>query len=47
MPAAIMLGTATFTMSAEPGTPSIQNTIPMPFFGTTPFTAPGSASSPR
>src|SRR5271166_5186705 len=24
-----------------PGTPSIQNTIPMPFFGTTPFAAPG------
>jgi H+/gluconate symporter-like permease len=41
MPAAIMLGTATFTMSALPGTPSIQNTIPMPFFGTTPFAAPG------
>ena len=40
-PAAIMLGTATFTMSAMPGTPSIQNTIPMPFFGTTPFAAPG------
>jgi H+/gluconate symporter-like permease len=41
MPAAIMLGTSTFTMSATPGTPSIQNTIPMPFFGTTPFAAPG------
>ncbi len=41
MPAAIMLGTATFTMSAMPGTPSIQNTIPMPVFGTTPFAAPG------
>ena len=41
MPASIMLGTATFTMSAMPGTPSIQNTIPMPFFGTTPFAAPG------
>src|SRR5208282_896909 len=41
MPAAIMLGTATFTMSAMPGTPSIQNAIPMPFFGTTPFAAPG------
>src|SRR3974390_1572670 len=41
MPAAIMPGTATFTMSAMPGTPSIQNTIPMPFFGTTPFAAPG------
>jgi H+/gluconate symporter-like permease len=24
-----------------PGTPSIQNAIPMPFFGTTPFAAPG------
>ncbi len=41
MPAAIMLGTSTFTMSAMPGAPSIQNTIPMPFFGTTPFAAPG------
>ena len=28
-------------MSAMPGTPSIQNAIPMPFFGTTPFAAPG------
>jgi H+/gluconate symporter-like permease len=41
MPAAIMLGTATFTMSALPGSPAIQNAIPMPFFGTTPFAAPG------
>src|SRR5271170_4558770 len=41
MPAAIALGTSTFTMSALPGTPSIQNAIPMPFFGTTPFAAPG------
>jgi H+/gluconate symporter-like permease len=41
MPAAIILGTSTFTMSALPGTPSIQNAIPMPFFGTTPFAAPG------
>jgi H+/gluconate symporter-like permease len=41
MPAAIVLGTSTFTMSALPGTPSIQNSIPMPFFGTTPFAAPG------
>jgi H+/gluconate symporter-like permease len=40
MPAAIVLGTSTFTMSALPGTPSIQNAIPMPFFGTTPFAAP-------
>jgi H+/gluconate symporter-like permease len=41
MPGAIALGTSTFTMSALPGTPSIQNAIPMPFFGTTPFAAPG------
>ncbi len=41
MPAAIMLGASTFTMSALPGTPAIQNAIPMPFFGTTPFAAPG------
>lgn len=41
MPAAIVLGTSTFTMSALPGTPAIQNAIPMPFFSTTPFAAPG------
>ncbi len=41
MPAAIMLGASTFTMSALPGTPAIQNAIPTPFFGTTPFAAPG------
>jgi H+/gluconate symporter-like permease len=41
LPAAIALGTMTFTMSALPGTPAIQNAIPMPFFGTTPFAAPG------
>jgi H+/gluconate symporter-like permease len=41
MPAAIALGTTTFTMTAMPGTPAIQNAIPMPFFGTTPFAAPG------
>ena len=41
MPAAIALGTSTFTMSAMPGTPSIQNAIPMPFFGTTALAAPG------
>lgn len=41
MPAAIMLGSSTFTMSALPGTPAIPNTIPMPFFGTTPYAAPG------
>jgi H+/gluconate symporter-like permease len=41
MPAAIALGACTFTMTALPGTPAIQNAIPMPFFGTTPFAAPG------
>src|SRR5215467_7182404 len=41
MPGTIGLGTMTFTMTALPGTPAIQNAIPMPFFGTTPFAAPG------
>jgi H+/gluconate symporter-like permease len=41
IPAAVALGTSTFTMSALPGTPAIQNAIPMPFFGTTPLAAPG------
>ena len=41
MPAAIGLGAFTFTMSVMPGTPSINNAIPMPFFGTTAFAAPG------
>jgi H+/gluconate symporter-like permease len=41
IPAAIGLGSFTFTMTALPGTPAIQNAIPMPFFGTTPFAAPG------
>ena len=41
IPAAIALGTMTFTMSALPGTPAIQNAIPIPFFGTTPLAAPG------
>ena len=40
IPAAIALGSFTFTMTALPGTPAIQNAIPMPFFGTTPFAAP-------
>src|SRR5262245_46604403 len=44
IPAAIVLGTSTFTMTALPGTPAIQNAIPMPFFGTTPFAAPGLGS---
>ena len=41
IPGSIALGSFTFTMSALPGTPAIQNAIPMPFFGTTAFAAPG------
>jgi len=41
IPAAIALGAFTFTMTALPGTPAIQNAIPMPHFGTTSFAAPG------
>ncbi len=41
MPAAVGLGTMTFTMSALPGSPAVPNAIPMPFFGTTAFAAPG------
>jgi H+/gluconate symporter-like permease len=41
MPAAIGLGAFTFTMSVMPGTPSVNNAIPMPYFGTTTFAAPG------
>ena len=40
IPATIALGSFTFTMTALPGTPAIQNAIPMPYFGTTPFAAP-------
>ncbi|HOM14656.1 MAG TPA: GntP family permease, partial [Rubrivivax sp.] len=38
---AIALGSFTFTMTALPGTPAIQNAIPIPFFGTNSFAAPG------
>lgn len=41
IPGAIALGSFTFTMTALPGTPAIQNTIPMPYFGTDAFAAPG------
>lgn len=41
VPATIALGAFTFTMTALPGSPAIQNTIPMPYFETTPFAAPG------
>ena len=41
IPACIALGSFTFTMTALPGTPAIQNAIPMPVFGTSAFAAPG------
>ncbi|MCQ9329700.1 GntP family permease [Pelistega suis] len=41
IPGAIALGAFTFTMTALPGTPAIQNAIPMRFFDTDSFAAPG------
>ena len=41
IPPAIALGAFTFTMTTLPGTPAIQNAIPMAYFGTTLFAAPG------
>ena len=41
IPGAIALGSFTFTMTAFPGTPAIQNAIPAPSFGTNTFAAPG------
>ncbi|NLF54188.1 MAG: GntP family permease [Thauera phenolivorans] len=41
IPGAIALGSFTFTMTALPGTPAIQNAIPAPFFGTDAFAASG------
>ena len=41
IPAAIALGSFTFTMTALPGTPAIQNAIPIPYYGTNAFAAPG------
>ncbi|MEP7284019.1 MAG: GntP family permease, partial [Rubrivivax sp.] len=40
IPGSIALGSFTFTMTALPGTPQIQNAIPMPFFKTTVYAAP-------
>lgn len=40
IPGTIALGAFTFTMTAIPGTPQIQNLIPMDYFGTTPMAAP-------
>ncbi|MFJ6131470.1 GntP family permease [Janibacter terrae] len=41
IPATIALGSFTFTMTALPGTPAIQNAIPSPYFSTNAFAAPG------
>lgn len=41
IPATIALGAFTFTMTALPGSPAIQNAIPIPYFGTNVFAAPG------
>ena len=41
IPATIALGSFTLTMTALPGTPAIQNAIPMPYFRTDTFAAPG------
>lgn len=41
IPATIALGSFTFTMTALPGSPAIQNAIPIPYYGTNAFAAPG------
>ncbi len=41
IPGTIALGAFTFTMTALPGTPEIQNVIPMTYFKTDTFAAPG------
>ncbi|THU02799.1 GntP family permease [Lampropedia puyangensis] len=41
IPASIALGSFTFTMTALPGTPAILNAIPIKYFGTNSFAAPG------
>ncbi|QIM66257.1 citrate transporter [Mannheimia granulomatis] len=41
IPATIALGSFTFSMTALPGTPAATNAIPMPFFNTNAFSAPG------
>lgn len=40
IPGAIALGSFTFTMTALPGSPQIQNAIPMQYFGTDVYAAP-------
>ena len=44
--ATVALGTSTFTMSALPGTPAIQNAIPMPFLARPRWPHPVLGSSP-
>ncbi len=41
LPSIIIFGTSGVAMTSIPGTPQIQNLIPMDFFGTTPMAAPG------
>lgn len=41
IPATIGLGAGTFTLTALPGTPTVQNIIPGQFFGTNTYAAPG------
>ncbi|MFN9068230.1 MAG: GntP family permease, partial [Bdellovibrionales bacterium] len=41
IPGTLALGSFTFTMTALPGTPQIQNSIPIPYFGTDIYAAPG------
>ncbi|MEY3457169.1 MAG: hypothetical protein RL215_326 [Planctomycetota bacterium] len=41
IPGAIALGSFTFTMTALPGSVQLANLIPMPFFGTSAWAAPG------
>ncbi len=40
IPGALALGSFTFSMTALPGTPQIQNSIPMPYFATDIYAAP-------
>ena len=47
MSGAVALGTTTFCLSALPGTPAIQNAIPIPFFGATPFRDAGARDHRR
>lgn len=41
IPGSIALGAFTFTMTSLPGTPAIQNAIPIPYYHTNVFAAPG------